>query len=276
MPSVFDLFGTISLDTRNFENSVRQVESRLKNADAQLDKTISTSNRLGDTSATVGRRYEKLSEGIETQRQRLIANALAYEKGDISAKKFGNTIVSVDKQVASLNSRLKDAAARATELGETGGTHFQNQIGGAIEKQHSLINLNAARPLQGLGPVLQGLGLRQYGLDETLINIMIVAAREAGILKVAQEGTAAATVAAAAAETEFAAAAKAGAVAQAEVAAESEATAAAAAETVASVTLFGVGLLPLAAVAAAILATYFGMKKAGEDIRVDWRDSAKK
>src|SRR3954468_6651305 len=100
MPSVFDLFGTISLDTRAFDGSIKHVSTQLNTADAQLDKVISTSNKLGDTSATVTRRYEKFGESIEAQKQKLIANALAFEKGDISAKQFGNTIVSVDRQIA--------------------------------------------------------------------------------------------------------------------------------------------------------------------------------
>jgi hypothetical protein len=72
--------------------------------------------------------------------------------------------------------------------------------------------------------------------------------------------------AAAAAETEFTVAAQAGAVAQAEVAVATEATAVAAGQAAASVTLFGVGLLPLVAVGAAIAASGFALYKAYEDI----------
>jgi hypothetical protein len=180
------------LKSDKLEAGLKVADARLEKTDALLDKVIATSNRLGDTSATVGRRYEKFGEGIEAQRQRLVANALAFEKGDISAKKFGSVIESVDKQVGSLNSRLKDALARAKELDDTGLSHFQNQIKGAVDKSHSLIDLNAARPLQGLGPVLQGLGARQFGLDETILNILIVAARELGVIKTATLETAAA------------------------------------------------------------------------------------
>jgi hypothetical protein len=269
LPNVFDLFGTISLDTRDFDGSIKHVSTQLNTADAQLDKVISTSNKLGDTSATVGRRYEKFSESIEAQKQKLIANALAFEKGDISAKQFGNTIVSVDRQVAGLNSRLKDAAARATELGETGGTHFQNQIGGAIAKQHSLINLQAARPLQGLGPVLQGLGARQYGLDETLINILIVAARETGILKVAQEGVATATTIAAVEEAKLYKASELAAIYAKETAVGAEATAAATTEASTATTLLGSTLATVGGVLVLAVSSIAAAYKLTSDIRAE-------
>ena len=250
---------------QTFDTSVKVVANRLYALDSQLDKTVSISNRLGDTSATVSRRYEKLGAAIEFQRQRLLANSLAFEKGEISAKQFGNVVASVDKQVASLNSRLRDAAARTTELRETGFTHFQNQIKGAGEG-HSLINLNAARPLQGLGPVLQGLGARQFGLDETILNILIVAARQAGIIKVAQEGAAVASTAAAAAETEFSVAASTAAKSQGIVAAESEATAAAMTEASAATTVFGASIVTVGAALAAGTIAILAAYKISEDI----------
>src|SRR5690348_9895968 len=154
MPSIFALSGELGLKSDSLEAGLKRVDARLKTTDANLATVIATSHRLGDTSATAARRYEKLGEGIAAPRQRPIDNALAFERDEISAKKFGSVLVSVERQKASLNSRLKDAAARATELGETNLTHFQNQIKGAVdasEKGHSLINLNAARPLQGLG-----------------------------------------------------------------------------------------------------------------------------
>lgn len=276
MPSIFSLFGELGLKSDQLEAGLKRADARLQSTDANLNKVISTSNKLGDTSATVARRYEKIGEGIETQRQRILATVQAFQKGDISAKQFGNTLASVETKVASLNSRLKDAAARATELGETGFTHFQNQIrGGVTEPQHSLINLNSARPLQGLGPVLQGLGARQFGLDETILNILIVAARQAGIIKVAQVATAAAATEAAVAETAFSAAAKSAATSQAVVAAESEATAAAMTEASAVTTVFGATLLSLGSVLAAGAVAILAAKKLSEDILKSAQDRLK-
>jgi hypothetical protein len=287
MPSAFTLFGELRADTSAFDRSLAAADARLVKTRQELEKTEGASKAIGDTSATVARRYEKLNEQIGFQRSRLTEVAAAYNNGHVGAQKFAQVLASVDTQTRSLNSRLADAKARVDELNGTGLTHFQNQIKGAVE--HSLIDLNSARPLQGLGPVLQGLGARKYGLDETILNILIVAARQAGILKVAQEGTAVAAAAtaaaetecavaattAAAAETEFTVAAQAGAVAQTEVAAASAATATSAASTLASVTLFGAGLIPIAAVTGAILATFFGMKKVGEDIRAIGEDRLK-
>lgn len=247
MPSILDLFGELDLKNDSFNRKLKSSVDQMQAADSQLNKVISSSNKLGDTSATVARRYEKLSQGIALQNTRLIESTQAFQSGDIGAKKYAQTLASVETQTRSLASRIADAKARVQELNETNLTHFQQQIAGAVDKSHSLINLNAARPLQGLGPVLQGLGARQFGLDETILNILIVAAREAGIIKVAQEGTAVASAAAAAAETEFAAASRAAATSQGIVAAETEATAAAAAQ---QTTIFGVGLAKLGAIGA--------------------------
>jgi hypothetical protein len=71
MSSVFTLFGELKADTGAFERSLKAAETRLKSTDAALDKTIAASNRLGDTIATVGRRYEKLGEGISLQNRSL-------------------------------------------------------------------------------------------------------------------------------------------------------------------------------------------------------------
>lgn len=265
MPSVFQLSGDLEARTTAFQKSLQDADTRLKATDANLNKVIASSNRLGDTSATVARRYEKLSEGIALQNTRLKDAANSVLSGDITWKKYLSTISSVETQTRSLNSRIADAKARVQELNETNLTHFQQQIAGAVDKSHSLINLNAARPLQGLGPVLQGLGARQFGLDETILNILIVAAREAGILKVAQEGTAAATTAAAVAETRFTAAAQSAAIAQGTLAAESEVTAAAMTEAAGATTIFGVGLAAAGAVLAAGVVSILAAKKASED-----------
>lgn len=135
MASVFDLFGTLDFKTGTFENSAKHVAARLQGLDSQLDKTIASSNKLGDTSATVARRYDKLSEGIDRQRQKLIDNALAFEKGEITGKRFATVLEQVDRAALGVSSRIRDAKARITELNETNFTHFQQQIQGAVVPQ---------------------------------------------------------------------------------------------------------------------------------------------
>ena len=263
MPSILSLFAELGLKSDQFDKALDGSIGKMRTADAQLDKVISTSNKLGDTSATVARRYEKLNDGIALQAKRLIDASNAFQNGDINAKKFQTTIDSVSKSVDGLTSRIKDATARTTELSETGFTHFQNQIrGGVTGEQGGLFDLNRSRPIMGLGPLFQATGLRQYGIDEMTANVLLVAARQMGIIKTAAEGTAVASAAAAASETAFAGAAGTAVTSEAALAAESEAVAASSAASVASMTVFGVGLVPLVAVAAAIAGTFVTLKGA--------------
>lgn len=124
-------------DTNAIDKAVEAYKNKLKELDARLDKTVSASNKLGDSSATVARRYEKLSESIQLNRQRLIENAQAFEKGEINAKKFSAVLASVDRAALSVSGRIKDANARITEISETGRTHFQNQIAGSVTNQQA-------------------------------------------------------------------------------------------------------------------------------------------
>lgn len=110
---------------------MKAADDRLKSVDQALDRTIAASNKLGDTSATVARRYDKLNDGLRLQRQRLTEAGAAYQAGTINARQFATIVTSVGTQTASLSGRIKDANARIAELGEQGLTHFQQLIKGA-------------------------------------------------------------------------------------------------------------------------------------------------
>lgn len=271
MPDIFDIAGSIILESNAFQGSVRAAESRLKGLDSALDSTIAKSNKLGDTSATVARRYEKLAEGIKAQRDRLLDNALAFEKGEISGKQFSNVVVSVDKATTTLNSKLKDAKARLTELNETGMTHFQQQVTQAVDvannklesfRQNILATQRAASGQSaGLFSNLSGFQKTQLSFQANDIisgllsgqSPLQIAAQQGGQIvqifqqgKQAQEGVVTATQAAA--------------TAQAGLATSAQATATSMAATSASATVLGasvgtlVGLLSVGAIA--IFAVY--------------------
>jgi len=263
LPSIFSLYGTLKADTKDFENSLKRADQQLSETRNRLNSVEKASIALGDTSATVARRYDKLNFQIIQQRERLTEAAQAFVSGDIKAKQFAQAIIAADKATAGFNSRLLDMKARTEEISATGLTHFQNQIAGGVtggQQGHSLINFGGARPLQGLGPVLQGLGARQFGLDETILNILIVAAREAGIIKVATEGTAAAEVA-------FSAASQKAAASQAIVATESEATAVAMNSAATGTTVLGASLVAVGAVLATAAVAAGAAYKLSKDIR---------
>jgi hypothetical protein len=298
MPETFDIFGEINLESRAFQGSIKHVVGSLQAADKELDKTIAKSNKLGDTSATVARRYEKLAEGIKAQRDRLLDNALAFEKGEITSKKFSSVVVSVEKATNSLNSRLKDTKARLTELNETGLTHFQQQITAAVDQANNKLEtfrqklLAAQQPqstdlfknlfgnLSGqqktqlsfqLNDIISGLAMGQ--------NPMQILAQQGGQVvqifqqgKKAQEGVAAATTTAATAQAAFAVSSRASAVTQAQVAVSSQATATAMTEAAGASTILGYSWVGLTASVAAVAVSMLAAYKISQDILKNAQD----
>jgi hypothetical protein len=293
MASIFDIFGEIDLKTGGFEGSISKVVSRLKNADSALDSTIARSNKLGDTSATVARRYEKLSEGIRAQRDRLLDNALAFEKGEINAAKFSSVVTSVDKATTGLSAKLKDAKARLIELDETGLTHFQQQISTAVDTATSKLELFRQKIIQTQSvpqstDLLKNLFGNLSGQQKTQLSFQLndiisglamgqnplqILAQQGGQVvqvfqqgKKAQEGVAAATTAAATAQAAFAASAQTSAIAQASVATSSAATAASIQAASGQATILGASVGTLAAALSAGAIAGFAIYKVTQQI----------
>jgi hypothetical protein len=293
MASIFDIFGEIDLKTGGFEGSISKVVSRLKNADSALDSTIARSNKLGDTSATVARRYEKLSEGIKAQRDRLLDNALAFEKGEINAAKFSSVVTSVDKATTGLSAKLKDAKARLVELDETGLTHFQQSISTAVDNATSKLELFRQKIIQTQSvpqstDLLKNLFGNLSGQQKTQLSFQLndiisglamgqnplqILAQQGGQVvqvfqqgKKAQEGVAAATTAAATAQAAFAASAQTSAIAQASVATSSAATAASMQAASGQATILGASVGTLAAALSAGAIAGFAIYKVTQQI----------
>jgi hypothetical protein len=272
-----DKFKSNLADTAAIDKSLNSISSRLKSVDSELDKTVAASNKLGDSSATVARRYEKLGEGIALQNIRLKEASAAFAAGEINAKKYASVLASVETQTRSLSSRIKDANARVTEISETGLTHFQNQIAGSVTGQQQggigsiLRNLSYQQKTQlsfQLNDVISGLAMGQ--------NPMQILAQQGGQIlqvfqqtKVAQEGTAAATTAASTAQAAMAASSKATAVSAAVIAVESQTTAAGMQAAAAAQSTMGAGLVAMGVTLAAGIAVIAAAYKLSSDIRTE-------
>lgn len=116
MANAFTLFGELKADTRSFEQALHRSETRLAQTGKAIADTERKAEKLGQTSATSARKYEKLNEAVNTSRTRLRAAADAFQRGDISARKFGTEVERSNAKVAALNSRLKDTRARLQDL----------------------------------------------------------------------------------------------------------------------------------------------------------------
>lgn len=263
MASAFDLIAEINLESRAFQSSLRNVASKLDATDKSLDGVISKSNKLGDTSATVARRLDKLNEGITAQRNRLLDNAVAFQKGEITAQKFSSVVTSVDKNVASLNSRLKDAKARLQELDETKLTHFQQQIQGAVNPQTTDVFKRLSSYQKGQLAMQGGDIFTQLASGTSPFQVLVQQGPQiAQIFAMGRSGT----EGMATAEAAFAASAQTSAIAQAEVATSSAATAVSMEGAAASSTILGASVVSLGAILAAGLVTILAVWKATKDI----------
>jgi hypothetical protein len=159
MPSIFEIYGELGLKSDKLEAGLTRVDGRLKSAQVELGKTEAKSKLLGDTSATVSRRYEKLSEAIGANNSRLSEAVSAYTRGEISARKYASVLANVERATASVSSRIKDANARVAEIGSTGLTHFQQQIRGATSQLSNLSGILTGNRLSGITSEFTSLGL---------------------------------------------------------------------------------------------------------------------
>jgi len=256
-------------DAANYSATQRKLEADLARVSVSLDKVVLSSNRLGDTSATVARRYEKLSEGIALQNARLNESAIAFAAGDINAKKYAATLASVETQTRSLTSRIADAKARATEIGETGFTHFQNQIAGGVAGNQGGIsslfrNLSSYQKTQlsfQANDIISGIAMGQSPTQ-------ILAQQGGQIVQIFQmgkqnaEGLATATA-------EYAASAKVAEAALTEGATEAKTISVAMNSASGATTILGTTLVSLGAVLAAGVAVIAGAWKFSSDMRAE-------
>jgi hypothetical protein len=114
--NAFSLWGELRVDTKQFERAMHDSEVELNKVERSMGDVEKKARSLGQTSATAARQHEKLTDAVKQQRQRLLDAAAAFEKGDISGRKFAAVVNQTETRVNALNSRLKDHAARLADL----------------------------------------------------------------------------------------------------------------------------------------------------------------
>ncbi len=115
MPSAFKLFGEIDVKTLSFQGALRDLDTRLKSTAASVTDVEKKAKSLGVTSATSARTIEKLDDKISGLRSDQDSVTKAFDRGDISAKKYAASLLSIDKAAQSVTSRVKDINARLTD-----------------------------------------------------------------------------------------------------------------------------------------------------------------
>lgn len=117
--NAFSLFGDLKVGTSAFENSLHEAEVRLNQTQRAIQDTEKSAERMGKTTATVARNFEKLNDTVETNRDRMRQAVDAYERGEISANKLSTVLRQTDTRVNGLNSRLKDTQSRLNDAGRS-------------------------------------------------------------------------------------------------------------------------------------------------------------
>ena len=116
MAAVFTLFGELKADTGAFKNSLRDAEARLKATERAIEQTEAKAKKIGMTSATTARSFEKMNEKVAETRAKLQQTSAAFERGEVSGKKMTSAMQLADKATTNLTSRLKDQNARLSDM----------------------------------------------------------------------------------------------------------------------------------------------------------------
>lgn len=175
MASAYTIFGSLSVDTSSFLKKMRDAENRLDQTTKAIDNTEKHARSLGQTTATSARGFEKMTDAANKQKDRINQLALAYAKGEISAKRLEAAIKSVGNATNGLNSRLRDSQARITDFAnKTNSLASRLQSLGSIASTAGrALTVSITAPLTALGAIatsaaitfdtmrarLQGLGL---------------------------------------------------------------------------------------------------------------------
>lgn len=143
-------------------------EVALNVLERQIGDTERKAKDLGQTSAVSARQYEKLTEAVRLQRQKLLDAADAFQKGDISARRFATIVGQTENKVASLGSRLRDAHARLKDFaagGSKAGSVLRDVFAG------TLLGGGAAGVITALGGALKDAtvdGIKLFGTLDRL------------------------------------------------------------------------------------------------------------
>jgi hypothetical protein len=135
MPNAYTLFGELKVETAGFKNSLREAEARLKATAQAIDNTEAKARKLGQTSATAGRGFDRMREQVQASRTQLGLMAQGFERGDVSGKKLASTLQQTERTTNTLGGRLRDSTARLQDLANSSRTtegaltSFANKMG---------------------------------------------------------------------------------------------------------------------------------------------------
>lgn len=116
MANAFTLFGSLKADTGAFERAMKSSDRLVSEVGRDIDQTAGKAVKLGLTSATTARQFEKLNERLLTNRNLLHDAAKAFQDGDISAKRMASTFAQVERATVSVSSRVRDLKAQLSDL----------------------------------------------------------------------------------------------------------------------------------------------------------------
>ena len=116
MATVFTLSGELKGEKRSFKQMLLESEAALKRVDRAIETTEKRAQSLGKNTAVSARGFEKLTNTVSTQRNRLTELSQAYHRGEITSKQFEKALHGVDRATGNVNSRIKDSQARLTDF----------------------------------------------------------------------------------------------------------------------------------------------------------------
>ncbi len=112
----FTLFGELKVNTRGFEQSLRNADAQLRETEKAVNRLERQSSRLGSLNNLNSRSFDKLNESISTQRNRMNQAVVAFRRGEISQNKLSSVLRQTDTRIASFNSRVSDMKSRMDEV----------------------------------------------------------------------------------------------------------------------------------------------------------------
>jgi CHASE3 domain sensor protein len=127
MAEIFELYGKLETNTQPFINALQRADARLTETAKHLADTEKKAESLGQTTATSARAFERLQDKLALANQRMISTAIAFGKGEATAKQMATALRGVESATNSVNSKLKDTAARIADI-KAKGRNFLSEL----------------------------------------------------------------------------------------------------------------------------------------------------
>jgi tape measure domain-containing protein len=127
MAEIFELYGKLETNTQPFINALQRADARLTETAKHLADTEKKAESLGQTTSVSARAFERLQDKLALANQRMMATAVAFGKGEATAKQMASALKSVESATNSVNSKLKDTAARIADI-KAKGRNFLSEL----------------------------------------------------------------------------------------------------------------------------------------------------